>query len=148
MTVCYYHVMYEFQGEFTPYSLPECEGTLSWKQAPYLEFKWQHDIRIHNHNLAIGLVLNWFRISLLSPKLLCCLYISTALQPGTNFFNTWRMHVLFCIWFYVWLEETGHSNRFTLPAIPYFPAPEIGSPRTIFSGKRHETDHSWKNVFK
>ena len=38
-TVCYYHVMYEFQSESTLYSLPECQGTPCSKQAPYLKFK-------------------------------------------------------------------------------------------------------------
>ena len=41
LTVCYYHVMYEFQGESTLYNLPECQGTPCSKQAPYLKFKWQ-----------------------------------------------------------------------------------------------------------
>ena len=41
MTVCYYHVTYESESEFTLYSLPECQGTLCSKQAPYLKFKWQ-----------------------------------------------------------------------------------------------------------
>ena len=27
MTVCYYHVTYEFQSESTLYNLPECQGT-------------------------------------------------------------------------------------------------------------------------
>ena len=39
MIVCYYQVMYEFESEFTFYSLPECQGTLCSKQAPYLKFK-------------------------------------------------------------------------------------------------------------
>ena len=39
MTVCYYHVTYEFQSESTLYSLPECQGTNYSKQAPYLNFK-------------------------------------------------------------------------------------------------------------
>ena len=39
-TVYYYHVLCEFQGESTLYSLPECQGTPCSKQAPYLEFKW------------------------------------------------------------------------------------------------------------
>ena len=31
-------------SESTLYSLPECQGTPSSKQAPYLKFKWQqHD---------------------------------------------------------------------------------------------------------
>ena len=33
MTVCYYDVTYEFESESTLYSLPECQGTLSSKQA-------------------------------------------------------------------------------------------------------------------
>ena len=28
LTVCYYHVTYEFQSESTLYSLPECQETL------------------------------------------------------------------------------------------------------------------------
>ena len=39
MTVCSYHVTYEFQGESTVYSLPECHRTPRSKQAPYLKFK-------------------------------------------------------------------------------------------------------------
>ena len=38
-TVCYYHVTYEFQSEYTLYSLPECQVTPYSKQAPYLKFK-------------------------------------------------------------------------------------------------------------
>ena len=41
LTVCYYHVRYDFQSESTFYSLPECQGTPFSKQTPYLEFKWQ-----------------------------------------------------------------------------------------------------------
>ena len=41
LTVCYYHVTYEFQSESTLYCLPECQGTLCLKQVPYLKFKWQ-----------------------------------------------------------------------------------------------------------
>ena len=37
MTVCYYHVTYEFQSESTLYSLPECQGSLS----ECLKFKLQ-----------------------------------------------------------------------------------------------------------
>ena len=39
LTVCYYHVTYEFQSESTLYSLPECQGTPYLKQAPFLNFK-------------------------------------------------------------------------------------------------------------
>ena len=39
--LCYYHVTYEFQRESKLYSLPECQGTPSSKQVPYLKFKWQ-----------------------------------------------------------------------------------------------------------
>ena len=35
--VCYYLVKYEFQSESTLYNLPECQGTLCSKQAPYLK---------------------------------------------------------------------------------------------------------------
>ena len=41
MTLCYYHITYEFQSESTVYSLPKCQGTSSSKQALYLKFKWQ-----------------------------------------------------------------------------------------------------------
>ena len=41
LTVCYYHITYEFQSESALYSLPECRGTPCSKQAPYLKFKWQ-----------------------------------------------------------------------------------------------------------
>ena len=34
-----YHVTYEFQGESTLYSLPECQGSPCSKQASYLKFK-------------------------------------------------------------------------------------------------------------
>ena len=40
MTV-WYHVTYEFQGESTLYSLPECQGTPCSKQTRYLTFKFQ-----------------------------------------------------------------------------------------------------------
>ena len=40
-TLCYCQVIYEFQSGSTLYSLPECQGTPSLKQAPYLKFKWQ-----------------------------------------------------------------------------------------------------------
>ena len=38
-TDCY--VTYEFQSEFTLYSLPECQGTPCSTQAPYLKFECQ-----------------------------------------------------------------------------------------------------------
>ena len=38
LTVCYYHVTYEFQSELTLYSLPECQATPGSKQVPYLKF--------------------------------------------------------------------------------------------------------------
>ena len=41
LTLCYYHVTYEFQIESIPCSLSECQGTPCSKQAPYLKFKWQ-----------------------------------------------------------------------------------------------------------
>ena len=41
LTVCYYHVTYDFQSESTIYNLPECQGTPCSKQARYLKFKWQ-----------------------------------------------------------------------------------------------------------
>ena len=41
LTVCYHHVMYDFQSKSTLYSLPECQGTPCSKQTPYLKFKWQ-----------------------------------------------------------------------------------------------------------
>ena len=41
LTVCYYHVTYEFQSEATLYSLPEYQGTTCSKQATYLKFKWR-----------------------------------------------------------------------------------------------------------
>ena len=41
LTVCYYHVTYEFQSESILYSLPECQGIPCLKQAPYLTFKRQ-----------------------------------------------------------------------------------------------------------
>ena len=41
LTVCYYHVTYEFRSESTLYSLPECQGTPCSKQASYMKFKWQ-----------------------------------------------------------------------------------------------------------
>ena len=37
----YYHVTYGIYSESALYSLPECQGTHGWKQAPYLKFKWQ-----------------------------------------------------------------------------------------------------------
>ena len=40
-TVCYYHVMYEFQSKSRIYNLPECQGTPCSTQVPYLKFKWQ-----------------------------------------------------------------------------------------------------------
>ena len=41
LTVCYYHVSYEFQSESTFYTLPKCQRTPSSKPAPYLKFNWQ-----------------------------------------------------------------------------------------------------------
>ena len=41
LTVCYYHVTYQFHSESTLNSVPECQGTPCSKQAPYLKFKWQ-----------------------------------------------------------------------------------------------------------
>ena len=39
MTLCYYHIKYEFQSESAVYSLPKCQGTSCSKQALYLKFK-------------------------------------------------------------------------------------------------------------
>ena len=39
VTVCYYHVTYEFQSESTRYILRDCQGTPCSKQALYLKFK-------------------------------------------------------------------------------------------------------------
>ena len=39
LTVCYYHVTYEFQSESTLYSLPDYQGTSCSKQASYVKFK-------------------------------------------------------------------------------------------------------------
>ena len=39
LTVCCYHVTYEVESESTFYSLPECQGILCSKQAPYLKYK-------------------------------------------------------------------------------------------------------------
>ena len=39
--VSYYHVTCEFQSESKFYSLPECQGTPSSMQAPYLKLNWQ-----------------------------------------------------------------------------------------------------------
>ena len=96
MLLCYCHVMYEFQSESTPYSLPECQGTPCSKQAPYLKFKWQQRDSIQNH-LVCERTLNhlsklaylakwlsvrlrtkwlWVRISLLSLKSLLFTSIS------------------------------------------------------------------------
>ena len=39
LTVCYYHVTYEFQSESALYSLLQCQETPYSKQGPYLKFK-------------------------------------------------------------------------------------------------------------
>ena len=55
VTVCYYHVTYEFQSESTLHSLPECHGTPCSKQAPYLKFKWQQrDSLTFRQTIACG----------------------------------------------------------------------------------------------
>ena len=41
LSVCYYHVMYNFQSESTLYSLPGSQRTPCSRQVPYLKFKWQ-----------------------------------------------------------------------------------------------------------
>ena len=52
LSVRYYNVTYEFQSESKLYSLPECQGTSSLKQAPYLKFKWQQ--RVSNEFTTLG----------------------------------------------------------------------------------------------
>ena len=50
LSVCYYHITYEFQSESTLYSLPECQGTTCSKHVPYLTwFVTATLIRTHNH---------------------------------------------------------------------------------------------------
>ena len=71
LTVCYYHVTYEFQSESTLYSLPECQGTPCSKQAPYLKFKrQQRDLASLTRRLSVRLryMWLWVRIPLLSEK--------------------------------------------------------------------------------
>ena len=41
LTVCYYHLTYEFWSESTLHSFPECIGTPCSKQAPHLKVKWE-----------------------------------------------------------------------------------------------------------
>ena len=49
LTVCYYHVAYAFQREFTLYSCLNVKGPPCSKQARYLKFRDSNGIRIHNH---------------------------------------------------------------------------------------------------
>ena len=41
LTVCYYHVTYDFESDYTVYSLAECQGTPCSKEARYLNLKWE-----------------------------------------------------------------------------------------------------------
>ena len=41
LSVCYYHATFQFQGESTLCSSPDCQGHFCPKQAPYLKFKWR-----------------------------------------------------------------------------------------------------------
>ena len=73
LTVCYYHVTYEFQSDSTLYSLPECQGTPCSKQAPYLKFKrQQRDLASLTRRLSVHLrnMWLWVRIPLLPEKLI------------------------------------------------------------------------------
>ena len=60
---------YEFQSEFTLYSLPECQRTLWLKQASYMKFKW------HQRNL--------------NPKLLASLAKWLSVRLWTKWFRVW-----------------------------------------------------------
>ena len=54
MTVCYYHVTYEFQSGSTLHSLPECQGTPYSKQAPYLNSNESfEDLLLHSNVVSI-----------------------------------------------------------------------------------------------
>ena len=68
--VWYYRVMYEFQSESTPYSLPECQGTPCSKQASNQKFKWQEQdsnpqpfnrSRLHLNDAGISVFVRNFR---------------------------------------------------------------------------------------
>ena len=50
LTVCHDHVTYEFQGESTPYSLPECQGAPVTYVSPYARM-WNY-----KHHLYFQLV--------------------------------------------------------------------------------------------
>ena len=54
LTVCYYHVTYEFQSESTLYNLPECQGTPWSKQPWYWSLSDNNVIRTHNHLVRKG----------------------------------------------------------------------------------------------
>ena len=49
VTVCYYHIMYEFQSESTLYSLPECQGTPARSRCHIWNLSDYNRIRTHNH---------------------------------------------------------------------------------------------------
>ena len=99
LTVSYYHVMYEFEGESTLYSLPECQGTSCLKQVPYQKFKWhQRDSNLQpliwysntqsfsQTGRVSDMIITWsqmqwlwIRILLLSLKLWCLLRARSSL---------------------------------------------------------------------
>ena len=89
MTVCYYHVTYEFQSEFTLYRLNECHGTPCSKQPPYLKFKWQQR---ETNPQPLSLWTNTQPFSQTGQMIeLCCKYLS-----------------IWCIWLYViFASHTG-----------------------------------------
>ena len=68
LTVCYYHVTYEFQSESTLCSLPECQGRPCSKQAPYLNklriwrLLWATQSRCCHWNFRYGFLSKRFKL--------------------------------------------------------------------------------------
>ena len=60
LTVCYYHITYEFQSESTLYSLPECQRTPCSKQVSYLSSKWINQYIIAKSRQRYDEALNHF----------------------------------------------------------------------------------------
>ena len=59
LTVCYYHVTYEFQSVSTLYGLPECQWLLVWSRHHIWSSSDSNKIQTHNH-LVCKQTLNHF----------------------------------------------------------------------------------------
>ena len=113
LTVCYYHAKYEFQSEYTPYSLPECQSTPFSKQAPYLMFKLQQrDSKPQplrkgtlNHLAKLNLF-KWMSCILFAWCIWLYVIIMSCSSFGLNHIYIYNMYIyIYIIYIYIFIDR-------------------------------------------